>query len=364
MWRYVLLLAEDVKTEALVNYAVSPYYHSLYSAVVTGFRRRLFHVVSLVISATQLQASSCAAVREMFHYAIDSVDSSIDADTSATESILSYLSKGWFPQPPAGTQVGVERILNLVVIDQLSNLRSAAFANTREGFSTENPFVRSESDIKQRFSMANSTGETLSDYYRSDGLTLSKSVPLLWSILRAHASYDRISTVLYSPDYSKKYVTAVGDLRSIKEVNVLNIRQQRLTLGLTAIVPVYGIFIQSELVDAASHYYLSLGFNASMAVQQGLTQYVQIAGPKDAIRLVNGTDTVRVLETSSIETMKRVQTAVTVGVGWMVSFSRWSTCFEPFVTLPVHSLLRDASWYQIPIGVRLILGYDTAQRVE
>jgi hypothetical protein len=249
--------------------------------------------------------------------------------------------------------------LPLYVHEGVKNLRSASFAPTKTAFNTTWPYATDQDVFKEKFSSQDATADDFSAGYGSRGLIWAKSIPALWCIVRAHALYDRSATTLYAEDNSKQFLRFDGSLQSIKEVNVLNVTQHRCNLGASLILPVYGIYVSSELADVSSLYFVAMGVNSSLLLRSSARQYTHIASPKDEIRFSNGTDTVNVRAETGIQTLNTTQYSLTMSGGWMAGLQgSLFVTVEPFVTIPLSSVLSDASWYQWYAGVKFSLGYE------
>jgi hypothetical protein len=317
-------------------------------------------MILCITSASTAVARSAAVRMHSKGAASETRESTGDDSLEANEeSFIRHLSKGWFPQPYSLTQVGFANASLVHVWENVGDLRSASFAPTRKAFTTDDPFIDDEDRIKKKFSNDDATGDSFSVGYRSDGLVWAKSVPFLSCLIRAHASYDRHRTAMYAVDNTKKFVTSDGVLQSLKEVSVLRIEQERCNIGVSALIPVYGIYIDTELAELSSLYFLSVGINTSFLVHGRFTQYTQIARPKELIRMANGTDTSMVRQDAVVATMQPMVASVTLSCGWMVGL-RGSTfvSFEPFVSAPLGSVLSDASWHQVLAGLRFAIGFE------
>ena len=286
-------------------------------------------------------------------------DDTASAAEASDESFVRHLSKGWFPQPYALTHVGIMSALPLYVYEGVSNLRSTSFAPTKTAFNTTWPYASDQDAFKEKFSSQDATPDDFSAGYGSRGLIWAKSIPALWCIVRAHALYDRSTTRLYAEDNSKQFLRFDGTLQSIKEVNVLNVTQDRCNLGASLILPVYGIYVSSELADVSSLYFVAMGVNSSLLLRSSARQYTHIASPKEEVRFSNGTDTVNVRAETDIQTMNNTQYSLTVSGGWMAGLQgSLFVTVEPFATIPLSSVLGDAPWYQWYAGVRFSFGYE------
>ncbi|MFM7775252.1 MAG: hypothetical protein ACKOAG_11640 [Candidatus Kapaibacterium sp.] len=305
----------------------------------------------VIVAALVWSAASSAAVRH--------ADDDPDSLAASEDSFVRHLSKGWFPQPYSLTQIGFASVVNIHRWDAVTALRSGSFAPTRNPFTTTDPFIDEERRIKKKFSNEDATGDGFSEGYGSDGLVWAKAVPVLSAVARAHASYDRLRTALYAVDNSKSFLADDGTLRSMKEVSVLHVEQERCAIGASVLVPVYGIYVDTELAEISSLYFVSAGVNASLLLRGRFTQFTQIARPKDMIRMANGTDTVTVRKDAIVESMQPVVGSVVLSCGWMLGL-RGSTfvSVEPFVALPLTSVLTDVPWHQYLLGVRFALGVE------
>lgn len=284
------------------------------------------------------------------------LDSLRPEDFNVETDLVLYHSTGWFPRPFPGFAL-VGRFEGTDIWDNARSIRSAAFAPTAFPFSHSNPYGDSEErDIKKKFSDDNE------DDYPETGLTgyslmftLNLPFPL---VLRADAGLLFADGLLFSSDRTRSFLDDNGSRRDFHEVTGFYLEEYLLKGSLGAQIPVYGAFVDAEDLKLSSYYYIFGEYTAFYSVDRIATQYTQIADAKDKLRYNGGSDTATVRSMTEIPAFNRFRRAVTVGMGWSFSAGPIAFSFEPYISLPLTSVLKDAEWKQYIAGARFGIGYQ------
>lgn len=274
------------------------------------------------------------------------------------EDIFGHVSTGWFPRPYNAYTISFGgELFYADVHDRAEGIRPRALRPTTEPFSWHNPYDSGERDILQ----PNSPDEEDDGYpvtnYDEYLLTLLYNFPIP-AILRADAGVQVTEGMLYSNDTSRSYLTLGGAAQPFKEVGVAYLKQHSVMGSLGLSIPIYGGFIDNESTSFASYYYIYGGYSIAYAVSSKGTQYTQIANAKDGIRYGNGTDTVRLINTTTFQDLNRVRTAIELAVGWNLAFDFGAIGMEAFISLPQSSVLKDVEWKQYFTGFRISVGFQ------
>lgn len=281
----------------------------------------------------------------------------IDPDEFTVEDDLTlYYSTGWFPRPYAGYTFSL-LMESGDVWDRASGIRSASFVPTRYAFSHSDPYGDSdEREVRKSFSEDNEDDypETnLSGY----SLAVTANLPLP-AVLRLEAGLLISDGVLFSSDRTRSFLGYDGTRRDFHEVGVIYLEEWLIKGAVGVNIPVYGAFVIAGEGAISSWYYAHGGVTAMWQVSNRGTQYAQIADAKDDLRYGNGADTVRLQPRDSWRNVNTFRTAISAGIGWNLSAQFFHFSFEPFVMLPLTSVLDDAEWRQVVGGVRFFLGYQ------
>lgn len=281
----------------------------------------------------------------------------LDPDTFEVEDDLTlYQSAGWFPRPYAGFAFTFLWESG-DIWDRASGIRSASFVPTKFAFSHRNPYGDSEErDIRESFSDDNDDGYP-STGFSGYSLALTANLPLP-AVLRLETGLLVTDGILFSSDRTRSFLTYNGSRRGFHEVGVVHLEEWLLKGSVGLNIPVYGAFLIAGEGAVSSYYYVHGGMTAMWQVSNRGTQYAQIADAKDDLRYSNGTDTVRLQPREAWDNTNTFRTAISVGIGWNVAAQFFSFSFEPFVLLPVTSVLTDAEWKQVTGGARLFIGYQ------
>jgi hypothetical protein len=281
----------------------------------------------------------------------------LDPDTFQVEDDLTlYQSTGWFPRPYAGFALTL-CWENGNIWERASDIRSAAFVPTRFAFSHRNPYGESEErEVKEAFSEDNEDAHII-NWASAYTLMLTANLPFP-AVLRVETGLFMTDAVLFSSDRTRSFLTYDGTRRDFHEVGVVYLEEWLLKGSVGLNIPVYGAYLIAGRGAISSYYYVHGGMTGLWQISNRGTQYAQIADAKDDLRYANGTDTVRLQPRRPWDQVNTFRTAVSVGIGWNVAAHFFSFSFEPFVMLPVTSVLDDAEWKQVIGGVRMSIGYQ------
>ncbi len=283
-----------------------------------------------------------------------------NADTFHLENdFAKHVSLGWFPKPFAAHSYFFGSTFRVGLFNHTHDLRSSSFSPTRFSFQTDKPFEKDEDLILEKNSSNSATDKFPGEGYNNETLGFSVNIPPLHSILRCRLGYDRNRSRLYSLDTTKSFLTDNGTLQSFKEVSVLFTNQHYASFATDLLVPIYGAFLESEMLSTSSFYYVGIGAQASYVFIDENTQYTQIANAKDKIRFSNGMDTVTTMDKQPYRTTNLWHYNIEPSIGWHVSFlGAVMFDFEAFLSIPMTSVLSDAKWYQYRYGLRMAIGYE------
>lgn len=290
---------------------------------------------------------------------------SINPDEFEVESdMLGRHSAGWFPRPYPGYTLSfmVAGGQGSDVWDKASGLRSTALVPTTFAFTHRNPYANNDQrTIIKPFARTDDSDGEEDEYPETDyeeySLLFTANLPFP-AVVRAEAGLLVTDGILFSSDKTRRFLAYSGTRQSFHEVGVLHREEWLLKGSIGVDVPVYGAFVQVEDLVISSYYYVHGSVTGVALISGKSTQYAQIADVKDGLRYANGTDTVRLQPRGEWDNVHSFRTALSVGIGWNISVQFFSLRLEPFIMIPLTSVLRDAEWKQYMGGIRLSLGYQ------
>jgi len=284
-------------------------------------------------------------------------DLGLDTLDFPEEDIIGHTSTGWFPQPYFATSLSLSSLVAGDIFDRGSGLRSRAFVPTAEPFGWRNPYTNDERDILQP-----NSNETEEDGYPvtnySEYLLTYLINPPFPAIVRVSAGLRISEGLLFSSDTSRSYLGLNGIPQPLKEVGVVNLEEYSIagTAGLE--IPIYGAFIDNDIITLSSYYFLFAGVTGTYAVSSEATQYAQIANAKGELRYGNATDTVRMFHERKLEGLNDLRVGYEIGIGWRFAAENFVFGLEPYITVPMTTVVKDAEWRQYPLALRISLGYQ------
>jgi hypothetical protein len=286
-------------------------------------------------------------------------DLGLDPEGFEFESdLIGHYSHGWFPQPYSASSLSIG--LNVFwsdVFDRATNIRPSGFHPTTDAFSWHDPFIGNEQEIMQ----AGKNEEEDDDYpetgYSEYLLSYLYNLPMP-AILRGDLWLRNSDGLLFSNDTTRSYLSLSGQKHALKEVGVAHLSEYVLGGSFGLNIPVYGVFLESEVGTIASYYYIHAGVSAGYVLVSKATQYAQIANAKDELRYGNGRDTVNYLLNVKLADLNRFRTGLDFAAGWNVAAFFGVFTFEAFFSVPMNSVLKDVEWQQYVAGFRIGLGYQ------
>ncbi len=346
-----------------------------------AFRLSMLFLITAVVATAQGPGSDTTDLPETNDsldewryddYSIDSLDPE-DFDFDSEEFVRT--STGWFPKPAPGATIGIDLPILVGIFDRADGIRSTALVATTEPFSDDDPydcgfFEYLLDDLgvgefiggcsERRILRPGSDEPTEDGYpvrsYSNIGLRFQYNLPFPL-IIRAAAGYRRAEGLLFSEDTTRSYLGYDGRLRPFREIGVLAYDRQSIAGEIGLQIPIYGAFIESDIVNVGSYYYIYGGYGAEYALANRAVQYTQIADVKDQIRYGNDQDTTTLLRRNNPEGFDRVRTSIEVAVGWNLLFEVATIGFELTASIPTRSNLKDAEWKSYYGGARLTFGY-------
>jgi hypothetical protein len=275
--------------------------------------------------------------------------------------LIGNVSRGWFPKPTAGQALVFDGYDSegwvTFFVERAPAIRSSSFKNTKYGFHHRDPFENNE----EREFIEPGESERIDDFpeRRTEqyGLTYLLNMPFP-AIFRGGLALNVNTGMLFAPDESRQYLDLAGNRQTLKEVNVLAVKEWLLKGSVGLQIPVYGVFMgTSEWGGLGSYYYVYGGISGSYAVSSSATQYSQIANAKESLRYANGRDTVQFMEDVRMSGISPFRYAYEGAVGWNFSAGPVMFALEAFALLPQNSILKDAEWRQYTAGARFMIGY-------
>lgn len=271
------------------------------------------------------------------------------------KDIVKFKSSGWFPQCYEGKGYSLS-IVGFDVWDEAKGIRSSGFVSTTSAFSSGGRPTTSEETILQPNSSKESEDGVLETDFSSYRIRLLQKVAWFPTLVKLEIGINSTTSKLFSIDESRSFLDISGTKRDLKEAHTLVLEEHALVFGAGMQLPLYGGFLNIEGVTTGSYYFTGVQLTGSVVPFSSATQYAQILNPKEEVRYANGTDTIRVSDDVALSTLNRFRLSLELSLGWTFQVSGFMMCFEPYVGVPIISVLSDARWRQWTGGLTFTIG--------
>ena len=345
---------------------------------------RLLSVVAILLAPSVAAAQGEERGEEPDSSAFEFDDWTLDSldqeDFEAIErdggNAIVHLSRGILPKPSPGASIEVVvPLLYQNVHDRATGLRTPALVETTEPFDWHDPYEcgffdylsddLGTSDLfggcEERTILQKNSNEPVEDGYPfrelgEIGLRLSYNLPFPM-IAQADLRYRKVSSLLFSEDTSRAYLSYDEVMIPFREIGVAHYSSHNVSGAVGVQIPFYGAFVTTEILTIGSYYYLYGGIGADYALVNRLNQYTQIADAKDVIRYNNRQDTNSLIRRNNPEGFRKLRINYEGAIGWRVLGEVITLGIEAWVSVPSESLLQQGEWRAYYAGLRMSLGY-------
>ena len=272
------------------------------------------------------------------------------------EDAVEEKSYGWFPTPSSGLfQIGVYEFGNTYNYDLPSNISSKNFFLPNQKLSGDIDDLEDDDRIFREKNSDDEDDDYPETYSEHFGLYFQ------YSYFKFNAGIAHNNGIIYSQDKTKKFLNNKGELKNIRELNIFHFSEWAFSPGLEIEVPIYGGFYRNNYTAHNSYYYLSGGITLDIPFTNEVTQYLQIASPKNDLRYENGKDSLRLIH-REFDNLQFLRYNLDLGLGWSGAFDTFGVGigvkFEFHTSLMLDSYLDDANWKQIRYGLKMSIFYS------
>jgi filamentous hemagglutinin family protein len=288
-------------------------------------------------------------------WSLDSLDYN-DLDFEADFYFKS--STGWFPTIVTSSTSYILYLESGGLHDEAKIRHSAFLAPSRRPLIDNYNLEPDQTEFRKKFS--NDAGDPGPEANFTEvglGMKLKMSN---YNFLRLKLGYSWGKSILGSVDNSKRYLAANGNIKTLKEANLLLLSENGISFNLGFEIPVYGAFVRSEDSDLDSYYHLYMGLSGSHYLSSLVTQYLQIVDVKDEVRYRNGKDTLMLINEKQLENLILTKFRLDIGLGWRTTYEGTGYGYELTYSYPLTNVMTDQTWRQhiIKITVTIFLGSD------
>lgn len=223
------------------------------------------------------------------------------------------------------------------------------------GFNSDLSLDKNERTIKKPFSLNDETVYPATSYFTIFAGFETRMTK--WAYIYGNLGYSSNCSLLSSNNYSKSYLGRNGGKVDVKEANIVYLNEKGLYYGTGLSIPFYGAYLSAG-DNMCSAYCLNLGLSGAYRVSSKATQYLQLANNKDEVRFKNGTDTLRLIDESTLANINRHRFYVEMGLSMKSVMSKAMMEFGFVYALPLTRVLDDADWKQHSIRVFISIGYS------
>jgi hypothetical protein len=153
-------------------------------------------------------------------------------------------------------------------------------------------------------------------------------------------------SLLGAVDRSKRFLNNTGNIRMLKEANLLQLDEHGIAFNAGFEIPIYGVFASTEDSDLESFYHIYGGLSGSHSFISEASQYLQIANAKDDLRYNNGRDTLNLINEQQLGNINLTKMRFEFGIGSRFLMDGSGFGFEITYSYPITSLFNDDRWLQ------------------
>lgn len=234
------------------------------------------------------------------------------------------------------------------------NIRPISLVETKDGYSSIDPFTQNEAKIKDHDN--NNDGTSYRNINSTAlGLQFKVRTPLFLHFL-FDAKTEWNHHFLYAVDNSKSFLNHQGELEDFKEITVARIDDIELSASGGLMVPIYGAFLE-DVESAETHYYLYLGGTVKWSWLTESKNYAQIANRDHYLRYRNGLDTLTMINQDIFDDFNRTRIYLDIAAGSMYHFDGVGFSLYIRYNYLTGSLVESADWkrHSIRLGVSFLL---------
>ncbi len=316
-------------------------------------RAKILIICLFCVHCLGLCASAAPRPAEDSTWLLDTLDEKNNTLVQPKDIKYSY---GWFPEiikPFYSTYLSIG---SLNTWDAASGITSKSlFSPTRGGFNSDISLDKDERTIKKPFQLNDEDAYPTTSYF---ALFAGFETRLFkWAYGYGNLGYQSNCSLLSSNDYTKSYLGRNGGKVDVKEANIIYLNEKGLYYGAGLSIPFYGAYLSAG-ENIASVYCLNVGLGGAYKFSSKATQYLQLANNKDEVRFKNGTDTLRLIDESTLANINRNRFFCEIGLSMKYFIPQGYTDFGVVYALPLTRVLDDANWKQHSFRIYISFGYS------
>lgn len=256
--------------------------------------------------------------------------------------------KGYFPGVPGGlNQVGLNLSLGWL-FNYGRNINSESFGLNTFSYNTSSQLPeREKTDIFDRFDK-NKSSQMIGNSFAHFEIGYQHTNSFLPFITEFGLGFFQNTSQLVSFEGVKPFLNRDNQLLDFEEHSYLILEEYQLNFAVTMSLPIYGGYIQTEMLDEevslGSFYNLNLGFMTSLPFSSRMTQYNQISTRKNDIRYSNGYDTLNFMKRERARTLNEFRYYIKTGLSWTNVSNFASISFSINYYHQINAILTDTRW--------------------
>ncbi|MDX9790036.1 MAG: hypothetical protein RBT61_04345 [Candidatus Kapabacteria bacterium] len=179
------------------------------------------------------------------------------------------------------------------------------------------------------------------------------------AFLRVKAAYTLTHSLLAHINDEKSFMNVHGNPKTIREANILHLREYGIHFNAGIEIPVYGVFANTENGSLESYYHLYLGLSNSLFLKSRVNQYMQILNVKDELRYSNGRDTINIVNDVRTDNLILNKYRLEIGAGMRLITDRvGGVAFELSYSYPLTGAISDDRWLQHILKITTIILFE------
>ena len=286
-------------------------------------------------------------------WSLDSLDYN-DLDFDADFNFKT--SSGWFANILTSSTSYMLYFVSGDVYDEAKIRHSSFFAPSRRPLMADFDLDGDQMEFREKFSKEVGDDGPVTRFSEI-GLGM-KFKMTNYNFLRIKLGYTWGVSLLGSVDNTKRFLSANGKIKTLKEANLLQLSENGLSFNVGFEIPFYGAFISSDETNLDSYYHLYLGLSGSHYLNSAVNQYLQIVNVKDEVRYRNGKDALTLINNEQLDNLILTKFRLEFGLGWRTIYDGSGFGYELTYSYPLTNAITDQRWLQHIVKFSLTLFLD------
>ncbi len=204
----------------------------------------------------------------------------------------------------------------------------------------------------------NKTESPISSSFFEIGFSSIYTTPYMFPLQLDLGIID-VNSVLYSINEDKRFVDHEGITRTVKEANIIELKEYLFNARFMAELPIWGMAVSPGGTAAATYYYFLLGLQGQYAFHSKASQFYQLVSEDTRIRYENGNDRKYLIEDQNISEVNRIRSHYVFGFGINIIAKPVFANLNLLYHLPFNSIIDGTNWNHQYFSLQLKLAFSS-----